>query len=301
MPMPTKELYSTMHFQDQNWGDSNLQFKALKIEESFLNNNHLVPHKHDYYYLIYISEGKGIHSIDFSTFDINGPMLFFLLPGQIHQIKAKNIKGNIVIFMEEFLKSSVFENEIHISPFFNRSSNKPYLKIPSTSSIGLHFDNLQSEYDNNQILKDCKIRSILEIIFIDIIRMFNKDKKQQPKQNKGIDYKRINTLEQLVQKNYISERNVNFYAEKLNITPRHLNNILKDHVNKTISELLQERILTEAKRLLLFSDLSSSEIAWKLKFSTPSYFFKFFKSKTNSTPEEFKRQNSKLPEIISDF
>jgi AraC-like DNA-binding protein len=81
------------------------------------------------------------------------------------------------------------------------------------------------------------------------------------------------------------------FAEKLNISPDHLNKSIKLLTGKTAKELIQSKVSTEAKRLLYFSDLSNKEIAFQLGFREPSHFSTFFKKCTGQSPSEYRKKH----------
>jgi AraC-like DNA-binding protein len=80
------------------------------------------------------------------------------------------------------------------------------------------------------------------------------------------------------------------YAELLYITPNHLNALCRDLVGKTAGELIRERVLLEAKRLLTNLNITAAEIAYELNFQDNSYFSRFFRKYTGQTPEIFRKQ-----------
>ncbi|MGC4058509.1 MAG: AraC family transcriptional regulator [Chitinophagaceae bacterium] len=93
----------------------------------------------------------------------------------------------------------------------------------------------------------------------------------------------------LIELHFAEKRLPKDYAELLYITPNHLNALCKDTVNKAAGELIRDRILLEAKRLLVNADTSVAEIAGGLSFTDNSHFTRFFKKNTGHTPEEFRR------------
>jgi AraC-like DNA-binding protein len=92
----------------------------------------------------------------------------------------------------------------------------------------------------------------------------------------------------LLETHFDARHSVSFYAGELNITSKVLNNCMRAITGRTTIELIQDRTLTEAKRLLLFTGESSKEIAWTLAFKDCSYFTRFFKKLEGRTPGEFK-------------
>ena len=96
-----------------------------------------------------------------------------------------------------------------------------------------------------------------------------------------------------MENHYTTEKSVKFYADKLSLSPKRLNQILKQKLGKTINQILQERLLIEAKHLLFIGEESIQGIAYKLGFQDASYFSRFFKKLTTLTPEEFKIEAKK--------
>ncbi len=95
---------------------------------------------------------------------------------------------------------------------------------------------------------------------------------------------------QLVDQHFSQEHSVAFYAGQLCITPGHLNDLVRKESGTTAKQFIINRLTTEAKRLLLYSELPVSEIAWKLGYTDPSYFVRLFRNETGSSPLTFRYQ-----------
>ena len=92
----------------------------------------------------------------------------------------------------------------------------------------------------------------------------------------------------LVEENFRKERQLDFYAEKLAMTADRLNDHVKRATGVTAGHLIRQRVLTEAKRQLVFTSQPIHEIAYELAFSDPSHFARFFRKQTGTTPHEFR-------------
>ena len=99
-------------------------------------------------------------------------------------------------------------------------------------------------------------------------------------------------FENLLTTNYLTHRDVEWYANELNLTPKRFSAKVKRVSGKSPSDLITEEVVKNAKRLLVNSALSSSEIAERLNFATPSFFCRYFKRYTGLTPQEWRSQNS---------
>ena len=93
-----------------------------------------------------------------------------------------------------------------------------------------------------------------------------------------------------VEEKFLTLHKVNDYADLLAVTPNHLNDTTKKVTGKTALELIQDRLLLEAKRLLLHTEQTAKEISYQLGYNDPSYFTRFFKAQTERTPDDFRRQ-----------
>ncbi len=100
----------------------------------------------------------------------------------------------------------------------------------------------------------------------------------------------VEALRALVEEHFRKERLLGFYAEKLAMTPDRLNDIVKRATGVTAGHLIRQRVLTEAKRQLVFTTLAIHEIAYDLTFSDPSHFARFFRKQTGTTPQDFREQ-----------
>ncbi|MGZ5189376.1 MAG: helix-turn-helix domain-containing protein [Flavisolibacter sp.] len=97
---------------------------------------------------------------------------------------------------------------------------------------------------------------------------------------------------QLVNNYYLEKRTIEEYADLLYITPNHLSQSIKAATGKNALVFINERIVTEAKSLILYTDFDMAQIAWQLNFSDPANFGKFFKRHVGTTPLEFRKANS---------
>src|SRR5690606_24536184 len=108
-----------------------------------------------------------------------------------------------------------------------------------------------------------------------------------------LNEKRVYQFFILLENHFKEEKQVGFYADKLYISSKRLNQILKEKTGKSISALLHERTIMEAKHELFVSERSIKEIALELGFEDQSYFTRFFKRMTGQTPEAFYQKSAK--------
>ena len=269
-------------------------FYSNDLKTHLIKNKNLIhkPHKHDFYLCILFTKGTGTHEIDFNRYEVKPGCVFFLKPGQTHSwILDENPAGYIFFHTQKFYEFNFSNQLLNQFPFYDSLKNSPKLILSKSKTLEFanKFKELNTEYYQKENYQEFKITSIINLIYIDFSRLYLILK---PKEiNSSIRYiETLKLLETEIEKCYCQEKSAKFYAEKLNISAKHLNRIVKTTVNKTTTELISERVLLEAKRLIVHSNNSLSNIAEILGFEDYAYFSKQFKAKTKITPMSFKNK-----------
>ncbi|HYK76019.1 MAG TPA: AraC family transcriptional regulator, partial [Daejeonella sp.] len=178
-------------------------------------------------------------------------------------------------------------------PFFDGSVNNSVLNIPEEyrEQIKELFEELLHEETGNKKYSANMVRVLLLKIFILISRFSIQNGKSAI--NSSYNYTLLKNFQQLIERNYTTLKLPKDYAELLYITPNHLNALCNDMLGVSAGEIIRNRIILEAKRLLINLEMSISEISNQLNFNDNSYFSKFFKKQVGLTPEEFRKKNVK--------
>lgn len=249
-----------------------------------------VPHRHAFFELIFFSNGSGTHEVDFNKYPIERNSVHFVSPGQIHKMTLKNTKGYVICFTEDFISVKLKDRFVETFPFFD-GAHLPILKLNKSLSAEMDFlinaikRELRSEsHDGVDIY-----RSYLDIILLKIKSFFSSVIKSsgQVNQNKR---KKVMLFKKLINENYLSHKTVSDYAGELSVTPNHLNALCKGSEGKTATQLIQQRLVLESKRLLYATDMHIKEISFSLRFEDVPYFNRFFKKQTGLTPIEYRKQ-----------
>lgn len=142
------------------------------------------------------------------------------------------------------------------------------------------------EYKNKEELyRPQKLYKLVNLIYIDLLRIYIP---QQVRAGQNRNYlAKVRKLQDLIDTNFRRAKFPKEYAEMMNISDKHLNRMSSQTLEKTVSDLINERIILEAKRLLLFSKYSVAQVSSELGYFDSSYFSRFFKKKTGVTPSEF--------------
>jgi len=248
------------------------------------------PHKHTFYHLVLFTKGAGTHAIDFKTFDVTPNQIYFMIPGQVHSWNFEGeVDGYVIHFSSSFFESFLLKNEyLDQFPFFSGVIEDAVIQIgPSIQQkiIGL-FEDIITESEITDRMSLDLIRSLLLQVFILLSRTTTG---QKEKQALPYNYTLLKTFQKLIEKNFATLKLPRDYAELMYITPNHLNALCNDLLGISAGEVIRNRVLLEAKRLLINLDLTIAEIGYQLNFNDNSYFTKFFKKYTGSTPEEFRK------------
>lgn len=277
------------------------QFAIHNLSDYLKGHQHHTtkPHIHSYYQIIWFKKGKGKHFVDFKEYEVFENALFFIAKNQVHYFDNKtDYEGVLIHFSELFLGGS--DNGIN---FLVKSSlfNNPY-QTPSCC-IGQGIEHLLEEYirQMNVELKNDKefahqelLRAYLNAFLIQVQRRKIEFEETEGNTSLALDEKRTLLFHfiNLVDENYTKGLSVAEYADLMNISTRTLSDLTNLTLNKTPSLIIQERIILEAQRLLLHSNLNVNQIGYRLGFDDPSYFVKYFKKHTNISPSEFRKSIS---------
>ncbi len=260
----------------------------IQLNKNLINK----PHSHNFYLCVLFAEGTGTHEIDFNSYTINPGKVFLLKPGQTHFWKFETQPQGFIFFhSQEFYELTFLEHKLHSFPFFYSNQNPPFLELApkKLEELKLKFQETYTEYLETNLLRELKIVNAINSIYIELTRSYTVDINME-KLNSSNYSSIFETLESLINTHFYKEKFPKFYADKLSITTKHLNRVVRKTINKTTSQLISERIILEAKRLIVHSHDNLANIAYTLEFSDYAYFSKFFKSKTGITPLDFRKK-----------
>lgn len=249
------------------------------------------PHGHNYYTIVWPYDATGKHIIDFREFEITNQQVFFVSPGQVHQvITDPNPEGIMIDFTPEFLqRNSIQEDFISNLKLFRDSNDTPPLPVNEKMKVNLmqFVSGMLDAFYSKSEMKFETIGAYLKLFLIECNGHCTLPA-QNNSQNIEVGRSLLKRFKTLVEKHYYEWHQVKNYAEALNITPNYLNEVIKSTINITAKEYIQNRLILEAKRKSLFTDKSSKEIGFDLGFDDPSHFSKFYKSITGQSLLEFK-------------
>lgn len=248
-----------------------------------------LPHKHDFYLVAIITGGSGWHEIDFKKYRVKPGAVFFMKPGQMHYWKlSPNIKGFVFFHTRAFFEDLVNYKLINEFPFFKSFQKQGciYLKPTVLKKVLSYFKEILEEYLAGKKYHIQKLQTLVHLVYIELSREY-----LNPEGESSNRYlQAFARFEELLEANFKKQKLPSFYADKLHVTERHLNRIVRDCVNTTSTNFIAERVILEARRLLVHSELNVTETGYELGFEDKSYFIRFFKKQTGLTPLAFLKQ-----------
>lgn len=275
-------------------------FQSEKNAPDFYFNtlrNHLVsshkhiekPHRHDFYVTVIFTKGTGTHEIDFQKYDVSEGSLFFLSPGQVHSWElSPDTDGYIFFFSQPYYEMHYVNQKLKNFPFFNSPSFPRKLQLESDDLVNMTrlFEVIGNEHESQNVMKQSFILSLISQIYIQSVREFSKGDEKTSATSVSY-FKHYQDFENLLEESFTSQKSISFYASQLNISAKHLNRITQTVMQKTASEIITERVILEAKRMLIYLDEGLVEIAFRLGYEEYSYFARMFRKNTGITPSQF--------------
>lgn len=258
---------------------------------SVLNDpRRLQPHYHDFFQLMLL-QGRGEVMHDFRDYRVRGSTLLFLTPGQIHSIRPTGGFGGIIIsFSQSFFDhKSPPPSELLDLPFFFPAESAPILPIPhgDVFRISQAFAEVQREFEMADALAAESLRAWLRILFARTMRLHTQ---QRPVVELSARARLVREFHLAVEAHFREERTLEIYARELGVSANHLNDVIRGETKRSAGGIIRQRRLLDAKRLLSHSELSVSEIGYRLGFHDPSYFGRFFRKGTGSSPAAFREE-----------
>ncbi|GJG92813.1 helix-turn-helix domain-containing protein [Cupriavidus pauculus] len=272
-------------------GDGSFYFDLVRLQDrddiprGFL-------HRHNYYHLLWMTRASGTHMLDFAHFDVRDHSVFFLSPGQVHAWTS-SVKpyGYVLNFsIDFFARMFPRADDVAKFPFFHPSQGNSalYLTPDQHDAMLPLLDDMDREARERQPGVGDVVQASLLILLTRLRRLCPDG--EQPG-GVGPHQALTRRFTMLVETHYLRFAAMGQYAEALGVSERQLNDAVKRTQARTASQVVQERVLLEAKRWLSNTETGIAEIAFRLNIEDPAYFARFFKKQTGLTPGDFRKKH----------
>lgn len=261
---------------------------ALKDIKKYLSDHSL--HALTYYDITLITDGEGFFRIDETNHQVKVSDVLFSQPYQLREWDTQHIAdGYALIFEEEFLLSFFNDpNFINNISFFKKYCNNSRLELSTSvfEQINFLMQQIKDEIDKYAVKNKHILRALLYQVLMTLDRAFIEQYAIEPQSDSHNYVDRFLTF---VHADFQINHEVQYYAEKLYLTPNYLNELVKKVTGMPAKQIIQTKLINESKKYLLYSDLTVAEISERLSFETPSYFIRFFRKRTGCTPLQYRK------------
>ena len=265
------------------------EFLITRLEDtSHLMDLPTQPHRREVNEIVFVTNGKVVRGANLNSIEINASEIHLTLANQISTVDflSENLTGFYCHFsLETIIKLYHKEHMIkELAALNNYMQTKPIkLNNKAFLSVKAIFERLIDEYKTNNEL------SLIDAYLVTLCYEIKNAIPKEASAEKPVKaFELTEQFKQLIVRFIDEQQAISFYAQHLGVTPNHLNKVVKQTTGKQASALIAEMLVLEAKVLLKHSELSISEIAYKLGFVDQSYFSRFFKTHTGNTPREYK-------------
>ena len=270
--------------------NGNLAFKYVEFEDnSFFDH----IQRNNYFSLILVTHGNGKLKADFTDYNFEENSLFAFSPHQPYMFTTDTaLKGVAIYFHPEFFCIYKHHKEVSCNGvLYNNIYQPPFVTVDESSGATFKMlaEQIKAEMQKPELAQHELLVSYLKIFLINAARLKTQ---QQPAAAESVkDNKEpfiLQKLKDAIEANFKTKHSPADYAEMLYISPKALAKITKSHFNKTLSSLINERIIIEAKRELYLTDKTVKEIAWELGYEDEYYFSRFFKVNADISPQLYR-------------
>lgn len=270
------------------------EFELVGIGQ--LYNDHsdtlTTPHRTGFYHILWFQKGNPTHLVDFNPVTVKPNTILFLNKDTVQRFDKKGgFDGKAILFTDNFFcKTETDTKYLRSSILFNDLFSVSQIQMSKTASLFADlFKLMEKELENE---KDISQSDILKNLLHNFLLLSERERRKQDftEIKKGADLDYVMLFKDLLETNYRKLKQVSNYAKKISVTEKRLNQATSKILDKSPKQMIDERVMLEAKRLLAHTNESVKEIGFDLGFDEPTNFIKYFRKHSNSTPVEFREQ-----------
>jgi AraC-like DNA-binding protein len=282
-------------FRIESFGESvrSVHFDFARLE----NRMQLLPypHRHDFYHVVWVTQGSGWHVIDSERYEVRPDTVFFMAPGQVHDFQlSADAQGYTINFSAEFFALQLQNKKVLDDiPVYKPGSPVAavHLDGPQAAALRRVIAEIAEEYEAEEPGYHDVLRSCLSIFLARASRYAQPAAAGDASQRSLALARRFQSL---LEQHFRSESDPAVYARMLRVTERVLNDATRRALGGTVNRLIRDRVVLEAKRLLLHSSIAVAQVADQLGFDDPAYFSRCFKKHTGRSPVDYRHALAKL-------
>lgn len=270
------------------------EFELIGIKQLYNDNSDKLTtlHRIGFYHILWFQKGNPTHLVDFNPIEIAPDTILFLNKDTVQRFDKKGgFDGKAILFTDNFFcKTETDTKYLRNSILFNDLFSVSQIQISETASLFADlFKLMEKELENEN---DISQPDILKNLLHNFLLLSERERRKQDFTGikKGADFDYVMLFKDLLEVNYRKLKQVSSYAKMISVTEKRLNQATSKTLDKSPKQMIDERVMLEAKRLLAHTNESIKEIGFDLGFDEPTNFIKYFRKHSNSTPVEFRKQ-----------
>lgn len=282
--VPTYQLYGE---DDGRSGRFWLHCESIP-ERSRLHDWEIRPHRHEaFFQILYISHGHGEALMDGAYRAFAKETALFMPPGAAHGFRFSRDIGGLVLTVLRDRLDAVAAVDRHVAAFVSAPRIVP-LETDAGRDAGECLVRLGAEIQGHGVGRAAMLEALVAASVVGIVRAAG-GREAEGELPRDRDQERIERLGALIGAHFREHRDATFYAGAIGVSTAHLNRILRAATGCSLQQLLNRRLVEEARRDLVFTFLPAQSIALALGFPDPAYFSRFFRRETGMTPGEYRK------------
>ena len=270
-----------------------IEFELVGLLDLYKKHKELMtnPHRTNFYHVLWFQKGITSHLVDFKQISIEPDTILFLNKDIVHHFSnAENFDGKAIMFTDNFFcKSEQDTHYLRNSMLFNTLFPISKIKVKEPQVFKKLFALISDETTHgNDIFQSDILRNLLHNLLLLSERIRQEQDFTEVSKDVNLEY--VMLFKDLLEKKFRHVKQVSYYANELILNVKRLNLATSKVLGKSPKELIDERVMLEAKRLLVYTNESVKEISFDLGFEEPTNFIKYFRKHSESTPSEFREQ-----------
>ncbi|KAA8483436.1 AraC-like DNA-binding protein [Arcticibacter tournemirensis] len=253
------------------------------------HNSITVPHRATFYHIFWIQKGTAEYLIDFEPVKAEANSFLFVNKDRVKAIDNRSKHdGKIMLFTDDFFgKTEDDLKYLHSTTLFNDLLNTPVINVNSSPSLQTAFSAIETELTENN---DTYHYHLLHNLLHNLLLLAERERRKQgfSEISKGADLDYTVLFRDLLDSKFKILKSVTGYAALMNVSEKRLTHATTKTLGKSPKIIIDERVMLEAKRLLIYTNRSIKEVGYDLGFEEPTNFIKYFRKHTDNTPIEFR-------------
>ncbi|WAH59872.1 helix-turn-helix domain-containing protein [Pseudomonas silvicola] len=289
-PVPVFKLYG----EGQEWLTPDLLHCETIPKRSRVYHWEIQPHRHaDLSQLLYVHAGQAEIEVEGQRRLFSEAMVQVVPPLYVHGFRfSEDIEGYVITLAAPLVSElkallGPAGEVLAVPANFLAGADRAYLNSLVSA--------LQREYNADQPARDLALHSLINLLVVWVSRQMIQRHSAGQSQERGREY--LNDFTRLVEARFRQQPSVEVLAHATGISVAHLNNVCRDLAGQTALQILHQRLLLEAKRALIYTSMTVSQVSDSLGFTDPAYFSRFFRRMTGGSPRAFRQAGSLHPAL----